>query len=187
MVGRIRLAGLIATSLVIFLPSFALAQDINFGVSPSKIRIDNLPPGESTEFDLAIHNQDEVTRVFSLSSSEPPEERRSQGRTEFPDDSWISFSRQQLTLDAGCRANVTVTVAIPPEQEWAGKKWETWLGVTAESTDVLGAKLYVRLLVSTKPAVGGKSNIGLIAGIAAAIVLLSYGSYYYLRRRAKAR
>jgi hypothetical protein len=45
MVGRIKLAGLIAALLVIFLPSFTLAQDVNFGVAPAEVKIDNLPPG----------------------------------------------------------------------------------------------------------------------------------------------
>jgi hypothetical protein len=185
MVGHIKLAGLIAALLVIFVPSFTLAQDINFSVSPAEVKIDNLPPGEATEFELTIHNKDEIAHVFTFTTFQPPEEERREGRAAFPDASWISFSSQEIELAANFEANVTVTVAIPQEQKWAGEDWETWLGVTAESSDVLGVKLYVRLLVSTNPAVGGKSNIGLFAGIAVAIVLLGYGSYYYFRRKAK--
>ena len=144
--------------------------------------IDNLPPGEATEFELTIHNKNEVAHVFTITTFQPPEEERRAGRTEFPDDSWVSFSSQEIEVAAKAEANVTVRVAIPQEQKWAGEEWETWLGVAAESSDMLGLKLYVRCLVSTA---GGKPNIGLLAGIAVAIVLLGYGSYYYFKRKAK--
>lgn len=182
MMGPIKLAGLIAALLVIFLPSFALAQDINFGVSPAEVRIDNLPPGQAKEFQLTIHNKDEVAHVFTFTAFQPPEEERREGRTEFPDASWISFFPQEIEVAARSEANVTVTVAIPQEQKWAGEDWEIWLGVAAQSSDLLGLKLYVHCLVST---VTGKSNIRLIAGISVAIVLLGYAVYYYFRRKAK--
>jgi hypothetical protein len=185
MVGHIKLAGLIAVLLVIFLPSFTLADDVNFGVSPAEVRIDDLPPGEAAEFELAIHNKDEIAHNFTFTTFQPPEEDRREGRTEFPDDNWVSFSSSGIEVPANFEANVTVTVAIPLEQKWAGRDWETWLGVATESSDLLGAKLYVRLLVSTNSVVGGKSNIGLFAGIAVAVVLLGYGGYYYFRRRTK--
>ncbi len=185
MVGHIKLAGVIAALLVIFLPSFTLAQDVNFGVAPAEVKIDNLPPGETTEFELTINNKDEIAHVFTFTTFQPPEEERGEGRAEFPNDSWISFSSQEIEVAANSQANVTVTVAIPQEQKWAGEDWETWLGVAAESSDLLGVKLYVRCLVSTNPIVRGKSNIGLFAGIAVAIVLLGYGGYYYFRRKTK--
>jgi hypothetical protein len=185
MVGRIKLAWLIAALLVIFLPSFTLAQDVNFGVSPAEVKIDNLPPGEATEFELTIHNKDEIAHIFTFTTFQPLEEERREGRADFPDDSWISFSSPGIEVPANSETNVTVTVAIPQEQKWAGEDWETWLGVAAESSDLLGIKLYVRLLVSTNPIVRSKSNTGLFAGIAVAIVLLGYGGYYYYRRKTK--
>jgi len=185
MIGRIKLAGLIAALLVILLPSFTLAQDFNFSVSPAEVSIDNLLPGEAAEFELTIHNKEELAHNFTIATFQPPEEERREGRTEFPDDSWISFSSQEIEVPANSEANVTVMAAIPREQEWAGEDWEIWLGVAAESSDLLAVRLYVRLLVSTSPAVEAKSNIGLFAGIAVAIVLLGCGGYYYFRRKGK--
>jgi hypothetical protein len=185
MTERFKLAGLVAALLVIFFPSFTLAQDVNFGVSPAEVRIENLPPGGAREFQLTIHNKDEIAHNFTFTVSPAPEEKRREGRAAFPDDSWISFSPQEIEVAAGSVVNVTVRVAIPQEQEWAGQDWETWLGATAESSDMVGLKLYVRLLVSTNPIAGGKSNIGLFAGIAVAIVLLGYGGYYYFKRKGR--
>jgi hypothetical protein len=182
MVARIKLAGLIAALLIIWLPSFALAQEVNIGVSPAEVHVDNLPPGETAEFELTIHNRDETAHNFTITAFAPPAEERREGRAEFPDPNWISFWPPQITVAAGSQANATVTVAIPKEQKLAGRDWEIWLGVTPQSSDLLGVKLYVRLLVSTG---GMRFNAGLVAGIAVAIVLLGYGGYHYFRRKTR--
>ena len=185
MIGRIKLAGLIAALLVIFLPSFTLAQDVNFSVSPAEVHIDNLPPGEAAEFELTIRNKEELARNFTIAAFQPPEEERREGRAEFPDDSWISFSSQEIEVAANSETNVKVTVAIPREQKWAGEDWEIWLGVAAESSDLLAVRLYVRLLVSTNPTMETRSNAGLVAGIIVGIILLGCGAYYYFRCKAR--
>jgi hypothetical protein len=185
MVGRIKLAGLIVAFVVIFFPFFTLAQDISFSASPAVVKIDNLTPGEAAEFELTIHNKEELSHNFTFTTFQPPEEERNEGRTEFPDDSWISFSPQEIEVAAHSWANVTVTVAIPQEQKWAGRNWEIWLGVAAESSDLLAVKLYVRLLVSTNPTVEARFDAGLVAAIIVAVILLGYGGYYYFRRKAK--
>jgi len=185
MIRLIKLAGLIAALLVILLPSFTLAQDVNFSVSPAELHIDNLPPGEAAEFELTIHNKEKLAHNFTITTFQPPEEDRREGRAEFPDDSWISFPSQEIEVASNSEANVIVTVAIPREQQWAGGDWETWLGVTAESSDLLAIRLYVRLLMSTNPAAEARSNAGLVAGIVAGIVLLGCGGYYYFRHKTK--
>jgi hypothetical protein len=182
MIERVKSVGLIAALLVVFLPSFAMAQDISFRVSPAVVEIDNLSPGQAAEFQLTINNDDDVTRVFALTACQPPEEETREQRARLPDDSWVTFYPPGITVPAGAKANVTVTIAIPRQQEWTGRDWETWLAVAAESSDLLGVQLYVRLLVSTS---GTRLSPGFIAGIAAAVVLIGYGGYRYARHRAK--
>jgi len=185
MVGHIKVAGLIVILLVIFLPSFALAQEARFSVSPAEVHIDNLPQGEATEFELTIYNKEELTHNFIISTFQPTEDERREGRAEFPDPGWISLSSKEIELAANSEGNVTATVAIPREPKWAGKDWEIWLGVAAESSDLLTVKLYVRLLVSTNPVTEARFNAGLVTGIVVGIVLLSCGGYYYFKRKAK--
>ena len=182
MVARIKSAGLIAAFLVMLFPFVALAENVNFSVVPAEVHIDDLLPGEAAEFELTIHNKDEIAHNFTFTTFRPREEERREGRAEFPDDSWISFPCPRIEITANSQANVTVTVAIPQEQKRAGRDWEIWLGVTPESSDLLAVKLYVRLLVSTS---GTRFNVGLLAGIAVAIVLLAYGGYHYSRRKAR--
>jgi hypothetical protein len=177
--------GLVAAFLVIFFPSFALAQDGKVSVSPAVVKIDNLSPGEAAEFKLTIHNKDEAAHVFIFTTFQPPEEERRAGRAEFPNDDWISFSPQKIEVPANYQDNVTVRVAISREQKWADGDWEIWLGVASESSDLLVVKLYVRLLVSTDATIAARFHAGLVAGIVVGIVILGYGGYYYFRRKTK--
>jgi len=183
MIRYIKLTGLITALLVIFLPAVTVAQEFKFGISPAEVHINDLPPGETTEFELTIHNKEELAHNFTLTTFQPPEEERRDGRAEFPNDSWISFSSLEIEVAANSEATVIVTVTIPREPKWTGKEWETWLGVTAESSDLLAVRLYTRLLVSTTPAVGARPDAGIVIGIVVGIVLFGCGSYYYYRRR----
>ena len=182
MISHIKVAGFVAALLVTLLPPLTLAQDINFSVAPAEVRIKDLPPGGTAEFKLTVTNNDAVTRVFTLTTFQPPREERREGRARFRDDSWISFCPSEITLAPGSQGNVTVTLAIPEDQKWAARDWEIWLAVAAQSSDLLHVKLYSRLLVSTT---GTRFNIGLVAAIAVAVVLLGYGGYRYFRRKAR--
>jgi hypothetical protein len=185
MPGCIRLGGLAAALLVILLPSFALADDINIGVVPAEVRIDGLPPGATREFELTIHNNDAVPRVFTLASSPPPDGEQREKRTQLPDVRWIHFTPDQIEVAPHDEATVTVTLAVPRDQNWTGQRWEIWLGVTAQSSALLGVKLYVRLLVSTGSTIAARFNVRLFAGLGLAAALLGSGGYYYFRRRAR--
>ncbi len=176
---------LIVALVASLLPSPALAW--SFSVSPPEVKIDNLPPGQEAEFNLTIHNKDNISHTFMLTTYNPEESQRRPGRAEFPDSNWVSFPHQ-VEIQADSEAKVRVKVAIPSQQKWAGEDWEIWLSITPEDKDLLVVNYYIRLLVSTGE--GGERaetspNIELIVGI---IVLLLLGcGIYYFRRKAKAR
>jgi hypothetical protein len=173
---------LIVAVAAIVSPSVAQAQYI--GISPAEVRIDNLSPGEETEFEFLIRNRDGSAHTFSLSTFYPEESQRREGRAKFPDSSWISFSPQSVEVEANSDTKVKVSVAIPSDHKWAGKDWEIWLKVAPEDREFLVVNYYVRLLVSTGEGLEAGPNMGLIIGIVIAVFLLGYGAYYF-RRRAK--
>ena len=185
MIRCIKLAGLIAALLVILLPSYALAQEFKFSVSPAEVHIDDLPPGNTTEFELTIHNKEERAHNFTLTTFQPPEEESREGTAGFPDDSWLRFSFQEIEVAANSEAAVAVALTIPQEPKWADKEWEIWLGVTAESGDLLAVRLYTRLLVSTTPVIRTRPDAGLVAGIVVGTVIFGCGSYLYFKRKTR--
>jgi hypothetical protein len=185
MAGQVKLAGLIATLLLIFLPSSTMAQDVNIGVTPSEVRISDLSPGQTTEFQLTVRNKDDINHIFAFSILQPSLDKRREGRAELPDDSWITFSSREIEVSANDEAIVTVNVTVPGKQAWANQDWETWLGVAPESSDLLGVELYVRLLISTNSVPQPRPNMWFLGGVGVATALLCYGGYYYFRRRAR--
>ena len=176
------LVGLIVALAVILSPSVAQAQ--NFSVYPAEVKIENLSPGAETEFSLTLRNRDNVSHTFMISTYSPEESQLREERSEFPDGGWISFSPQEIEVAANSAAAVRVKVAIPANQKWSDKDWEIWLGVKPKTDDLLVANCYIRLLVSTRGRVESGPNIGLIAGVAAGVILLA-GGIYYLRRKTR--
>ena len=167
---------------IILFPFPAQAQ--NFSVSPMEIKIDNLSLGGEAQFNLTIHNKEDVDHVFALTTYNPEESERREGRAEFPDDSWISFSSQKVSVEANSEAKAKVTVAIPANQKWAGKDWEIWLRIMPEEQEFLVVNYYIRLLVSTGGEVEAGMNVGVVVGIIVGILLVACVVYYF-RRKAK--
>jgi len=167
---------------IILFPFPAQAQ--NFSVSPMEIKIDNLSPGGEAQFNLTIRNKEDVNHVFALTTYNPEESERREGRAEFPDGSWISFSSQKVSVEANSEAKTKVTVAIPANQKWAGKDWEIWLRVCPEEREFLVVNYYIRLLVSTGGEVEAGTNVGVVVGTVVGILLLGCVVYYF-RRKAK--
>jgi hypothetical protein len=169
---------------VVLFPAMVQAQ--SFSVSPVEVEIDNLSPGEVTQFDLAIHNKEDVNHVFALTTYNPGEPERREGRAEFPDNSWISFSPQSVEVGANSEASAEVTITVPPNQKWAGKDWEIWLRVAPEEREFLVVNYYIRLLVSTGEEVEAGTNVGLVVGIPVGILLVACVVYYlYFKRKAR--
>jgi len=169
---------------IILFPFPAQAQ--NFSVSPMEIKIDNLSPGGEAQFNLTIRNKEDVNHVFALTTHNPEESERREGRAKFPDDSWISFSSRKVSVEANSEAKTKVTVAIPANQKWAGKDWEIWLRVCPEEREFLVVNYYIRLLVSTGGEVEAGTNVGVVIGILVGILLAACVVYYfYFRRKAK--
>jgi len=169
---------------VILVPAIVQAQ--SFSVSPVEVEIDNLSPGGVTQFNLTIHNREDVNHVFALTTYNPGKSERREGRAEFPDESWISFSPQSVEVGANSEARAKVTVAVPPNQKWASKEWEIWLRVAPEEREFLVVNYYIRLLVSTGEEVEAGTSVGLIVGIPVGILLVACVVYYfYFRRKGK--
>ena len=148
--------GGLASGLLLFvltnLDAPGIQAQMGFAVSPPVVTIDNLSPGEEAEFNLTICNKGNATRTFVLGAFTPEERRRRPGRAEFPDNSWISFSPQQVEIEADSQASVKVMVAIPDDERWVGQDWEVWLEVSPGHSGMLAVIMYIRLLVSTAEA-----------------------------------
>ena len=180
MTRRITCLAITVAALLLAITSFlSVVHAQGFSLFPAEVNIANLSPGQEAEFDFTICNKDDVSHIFSLTVFNPDESERREGRTAFPDSTWISFSPRQVELQANSEAQARVAIDIPPDDKWTGGNWEVWLGVTPESSDLLTVQLYLRLLVSTGEAGKGRSSTWLIVVIVVAVALIGYGVYYF--------
>lgn len=162
--------------LAVLLPSTTLAW--SFSVSPSEVEIENLSPGNKAEFKLSIYNKESINQVFYLSSYLPDETDIRQGRTVVPDNSWISLPAQ-VKVTANSEKEITIAVSIPQNQEWKGKDWEIWLGISPETPELLVINYYVRLLLSTGEATNAASHSAQLVIIVSIVVLFYVLCSYY--------
>ena len=179
MIRRIRyLVGILTILLLVTTLFSSVIQAQEFSLNPAEVRIKNLSPGEEAAFTFTIWNKDDVSHIFTMTTYNPDKSERRQGRTEFPDTDWISFSPQRVEVAAASSADVNVVVAIPSDYTSTSKDWEVWPGVSTESSDLLTVQLYVRLLVSIK----GNFPIWPIVGIAITVIFAGYGVFYFRHR-----
>ena len=111
--------------------------------------MNDLAPGNETQFELTIYNNDAVPHNFTFSTYDPQPEERRASRSAFPDSGGISFSPEELEIAPDSEGRVEVNIAIPPGQEYACRDYEIWLGTTTQSAALVTLRLYSRLLVST--------------------------------------
>jgi uncharacterized membrane protein len=172
------LSWFITILLAILLPSPAIAW--SFYVSPSEVDINNLSPGDNAEFEFSIYNKENESHVYSLNTYIPEKTEIRQGRSLFPDDSWVSLP-QKVEVAANSKREITVKVTIPQKQEWAEKEWELWLCIAPDRIERLTVNYYIRLLISTGAETDTTNQLKPIMAITAT-VLLVYGAYLFYRK-----
>lgn len=184
-----RSAMLIATLLITLLPASVAAGVSTYSgsVSPTEVTIDGLSPGDPVDFELTIRNEEGPARVFLLTVYQPSEEARRAGRDELPDDSWVTFSSDEVELGSEDKVSVRVTVAVPNEPAFMGKDWEIWLGVAPQTRELMTVKYYVRLLISTRSDDELWPNALTVIGTIVAAGLLGYAAHSCSRRGARSR
>jgi len=125
------------------------------GIFPAEARVSDLVPGNETQLELTIYNNDAVPHNFTFSTYNPQPEERRANRSAFPDSGGISFSPEELEIANNSEGKVEVNITLPPGQEYAGRDYEIWLGTTTQSAALVTVRLYSRLLVSTS---GGEGS-----------------------------
>ena len=137
-------------AVLIVISAFIPITDIyaaDFGISPGKIYIENLDPGESASSTLTISNQGNTDIEFVISARNPDYTEAGYERLWNPD--YVN-SVKEITVPAKGSEQVNITISAPTESETELKKYELWIDVREKNPEELVATACdCRILIST--------------------------------------
>lgn len=150
---------------VIF-PATALAA---FGIDPGKVYIDNLYPGAQAEFHVTVYNQNDHETAFMVAAREPDYTDEDEGYDALPYLDWITVTPDRVIIGANDEGDVLITVAMPDDADYSGKKSEVWISFMEESTEgMIKIELCSRVFIATRvetgtepPATTGEGGVGI--------------------------
>lgn len=126
--------------------------DINsgFALYGAKVEFDGVYPGWSGTVPVTIINGEDAQRSFRLSLITPS--KLAPGWEALPEEyhDWITISQPSVTLSPGQTYEIPVTLTMPPDADYAGKKAE--VQILVENLDQQGfvqIALAARWLIET--------------------------------------
>lgn len=155
---------------VLLAPAAALAA---FGINPGKVYIDNLYPGAQAEFPITVYNQNDYETTFVVRAREPDYTAEDEGYGVFPYLEWITVTPGRVIIGASDTGDVLITVAMPEDADYSGKKSEVWISFMEEGTEgMIKIEIASRIFISTRveeptepepeaPAVEGEGGVGI--------------------------
>jgi len=152
---------------VLLAPAAALAA---FGIDPGKVYIDNLYPGAQAEFPITIYNQNDYEATFVVTTRDPDYTAEDEGYDALPYLEWVTVTPDRITIGASDTDEVLITVAMPEDADYSGKKSEVWISFKEEETPgMIKIELCSRLFISTRveepaeaePEVEGEGAVGI--------------------------
>ena len=131
---------------VLLLPAVALAT---FGIDPGKVFVDNLFPGAEADYKIAIYNQNDYDTTFAVRVREPDYTEADYEPLPYLD--WVTVTPDRVTIGAMKQSEVLVTVSMPENAVYSGKKAETWISFMEQETEgMVKIEIASRLLISTR-------------------------------------
>ena len=113
-----------------------LDVDSGFALYGSRVEFDGVYPGWSGTVPVTIVNGEDAEKSFRLSVMTPS--KLDPGWEALPEEyhDWITISEPTVTLSAGQIYEVPVTLTMPPDADYSGKKAE--VRILVENTDQQG-------------------------------------------------
>ena len=140
-----------------------------FGIEPGKVYIDNLYPGAEADIPIALYNQNDYEVTFKIKVREP--DYTETDYEAFPYLDWITITPDKVTIGSKGQAEVLVSIIMPEDADYGGKKCEVWISFMEQETPgMIKIELCSRLLISTRaeaetgaPTVHGNGMVGITA------------------------
>ena len=156
---------------VLLAPAAALAA---FGIDPGKVYVDNLYPGARGEFPITVYNQNDYETTFVVKARGPDYTAEDEGYDALPYLEWVTVTPSRVIISASDKDEVLITVAMPEDADYSGKKSEVWVSFMEEDTEgMVKIEICSRIFISTRveepaepepePEVEGEGGVGITA------------------------
>jgi hypothetical protein len=125
--------------------------DMNW-ISPGKVMVSNFYPGARAEYDINVHNGNDVATRFQVICRVPDHtgEGYVKATTEMVQD-WVIIADMTPLLAPRETRDILVILTMPASAEAPAKKWEMWISVIDMSqTEFVRTELCLRWLVTMR-------------------------------------
>jgi len=118
---------------------------------PSTVRFDNVPSGRAQEGRVVICNNDNETRSYTITSLLHKKETRTRTYLThsyqlIPDPEWIALDKNRLRIRPGGTRVLSLTLKVPDEPKYHGKKFEEILLVEPDK----GPPGFIRIQIEAR-------------------------------------
>lgn len=137
--------------LTLLLPTVVLAA--GFGISPGKVYINDLSPGESGSALISVCNEEDEGTTFTVSIRQP--DYTAEGYEALWNSEYLT-SDEEVYVPANSSRQVELTISAPAGEATELKKYETWIDVREKSPEgMIATACAVRVLITTtSPMIG---------------------------------
>ncbi len=141
---------------LIIVPATALAE---FGIDPGKVHIDNLHPGSQAEVPIVLYNRNDEETAFKMAVRNP--DYTDPGYEVFEHPEWITITPDRVAVSANGKAQVTVSIAMPGDADYSGKKAEVWISfMQSDAPGNIKLEVASRLFITTRTEPANAVTIG---------------------------
>ena len=120
------------------------------GLEPSMLIFKNVDL--EREGKIIIHNNDDMAHKYEITAkvidSAPTREQitNTPGYSWIPNIKWVRPEKERIEIKPGEKMDMTVSVKIPPKEEYSKKKWEALIFVSSEE----GISRFARVRIETR-------------------------------------
>jgi hypothetical protein len=118
-------------------------------LSPGKIRVSDVLPGDRIEQSVTIHNGSEVATTFLVYYRTPDYVEDNFVMAPVDATNWVEISHASVLLAPKEQREILVTLDLPDDIQ-APERWEFWIGVKPQKENTLTAELCSRWLITMK-------------------------------------
>ncbi|MDI6792577.1 MAG: hypothetical protein QME81_06895 [bacterium] len=144
---------------VIFLSILLFSSLVHAGglsVSPGEVVIENLSIGQSynltkeKRIPVSVTNTSDWPVELKIEAIVPTPDEKREGYAPIPDPSWLTIDRNQFSLEPGRSISTEVTISIPADEQYLGKKYQAivWSHTVGAGMIQLGLKSRVLIEIS---------------------------------------